>query len=38
MVTLLRRLPQMELATEALEWRGNIVLRGLKELPIRIRG
>lgn len=36
METLLRRLPGMELATDDLEWRGNIILRGLKELPVRL--
>ena len=32
--TLLRRLPGLELQAGALEWRENIVLRGLKALPV----
>ena len=31
---LLRRLPGLRLATEAPEWRDNIVLRGMKSLPL----
>jgi pimeloyl-[acyl-carrier protein] synthase len=33
--TLLRRLPQIELASASLEWRENLGLRGLKALPLR---
>ncbi len=35
---LLERFPKMELATalEKLEWRGNVALRGLRSLPIRL--
>jgi pimeloyl-[acyl-carrier protein] synthase len=33
--TLLRRLPQIELAGASLEWRENLGLRGLKALPLR---
>jgi cytochrome P450/class 3 adenylate cyclase len=33
--TLLRRLPQLELATGTPQWRESSTLRGLKELPIR---
>jgi pimeloyl-[acyl-carrier protein] synthase len=32
--TMLRRLPQLELATERVEWRPNLGLRGLTALPI----
>ena len=32
--TLLRRMPNMRLATEALEWRDMLTLRGLKALPV----
>jgi cytochrome P450 len=34
--TLVRRFPDLELATDAPEWNGRIVLRGLSNLPIRI--
>lgn len=34
--TLLRRFPAMRLATDELTYRGNITLRGLKELPVRL--
>ncbi len=33
--TLLRRLPDLALETEELEWRENLGLRGLKALPVR---
>jgi hypothetical protein len=33
--TLLRRLPDLALETEKLEWRENLGLRGLKALPVR---
>jgi cytochrome P450 len=33
---LVRRFPQMELATDALEWNGRIVIRGLNRLPISV--
>ncbi len=33
--TLLRRLPELALETEKLEWRENLGLRGLKALPVR---
>jgi cytochrome P450 len=33
--TLLRRLPGIALATEHVEWRPHVVLRGLKTLPVR---
>ena len=33
--TLLRRLPDLALETERLEWRENLGLRGLKALPVR---
>jgi len=33
--TLLRRLPDLALETEQLEWRENLGLRGLKALPVR---
>ncbi len=32
--TVLRRLPDLRLATETLEWQGNLALRGLKALPV----
>lgn len=32
--TLLRRMPQLQLTTEPLEWRETVTLRGLKALPI----
>jgi len=32
--TLLRRLPQLELATDTPQWRESSTLRGLKELPV----
>jgi cytochrome P450 len=35
--TLLRKVKGIELTTEKLEYRDNIVLRGLKELPVRLR-
>jgi hypothetical protein len=34
--TLLRRLPQIELATEEPEWSGTFILRGLKSLPVSL--
>ena len=34
--TLLRRLPRMELASAAPEWRESSTLRGLKSLPVRL--
>jgi len=34
--TLLRRAPQLQLASEALEWRESSTLRGLKALPVRL--
>jgi cytochrome P450 len=33
---LVRRFPSIELATDAPEWNGRIVLRGLTKLPIAI--
>jgi cytochrome P450 len=33
---LVRRFPQMELATDAPEWNGRIVIRGLNQLPIAV--
>jgi cytochrome P450 len=33
---LVRRFPQMELATDSLEWNGRIVIRGLNRLPITV--
>ncbi len=35
-VTLVRRFPKLELATDAPEWNGRIVLRGLNRLPLSI--
>ena len=35
--TLVQRLPNLELATDTLEWRENIVLRGLKALPVTFK-
>ncbi|MDZ8261970.1 cytochrome P450 [Nostoc sp. ChiQUE01b] len=32
--TLIQRLPGLQLSTDKLEWRNNIVLRGLKALPV----
>jgi len=32
--TLLRRLPKLRLATEDVQWRENMSLRGLKSLPV----
>ena len=32
--TLLRRLPNLRLQTETLEWRETVTLRGLKSLPV----
>jgi len=32
--TLLRRMPKLQLATENLEWRDTVTLRGLKALPV----
>ena len=34
--TLVRRFPRVELATDALEWNGRIVFRGLAELPVTL--
>jgi cytochrome P450 len=34
--TLVRRFPNMELATETPEWNGRIVLRGLTRLPVTL--
>jgi cytochrome P450 len=34
--TMVRRHPQMELATDAPDWNGRIVLRGLNQLPVRL--
>jgi cytochrome P450 len=34
--TLVRRFPNVELATDALDWNGRIVLRGLTELPVTL--
>ncbi len=34
--TLLARFPEMSLAEEAVEWRPNLGLRGLTELPVRV--
>ena len=34
--TLARRFPELELAEEELEWRGNAMLRGLKALPVTL--
>jgi cytochrome P450 len=34
--TLVRRFPGIELATDALEWNGRIVLRGLSALPVAV--
>ncbi|HEY4279633.1 MAG TPA: cytochrome P450 [Conexibacter sp.] len=31
-----RRFPEMQLATDTLAWRGNAMLRGLVELPVRL--
>ena len=33
---LVRRFPNLDLATDELEWNGRIVLRGLRVLPLRI--
>jgi cytochrome P450 len=33
--TLVRRLPRLELVTEAIEYRQSLTLRGLKELPVK---
>ena len=38
MPALVRRFPAMELATDAPEWNGRIVLRGLDSLPVRAGG
>ena len=35
--TLVRRFPNIELATDELEWNGRIVLRGLSRLPVAPR-
>ena len=35
--TLVRRFPQIELATDQPEWNGRIVLRGLDSLPVTLR-
>ena len=32
--TLLRRMPMISLASERLEWRDNVTLRGVKALPV----
>jgi cytochrome P450 len=34
--TMVRRHPQMELATDAPDWNGRIVLRGLNQLPVHL--
>jgi cytochrome P450 len=34
--TLIRRFPNLELATDAPQWNGRIVLRGLAELPVNL--
>jgi cytochrome P450 len=34
--TLVRRFPKIELATDAPEWNGRIVLRGLNNLPLSL--
>jgi cytochrome P450 len=34
--TMVRRFPNMELATDQPEWNGRIVLRGLTELPVNL--
>ena len=34
--TLVRRFPDIELATDQLEWNGRIVLRGLVNLPLAL--
>ena len=36
MATLARRFPEIELATDTLEWNGRIVLRGLTRLPVAL--
>lgn len=36
--TLLRRLPSIALGSDRLEWRANLGLRGLKSLPVHVRG
>jgi cytochrome P450 len=36
MTTLVRRFPNVELATDTLEWNGRIVLRGLTALPVTL--
>jgi cytochrome P450 len=36
LTTLVRRFPNVELATDSLEWNGRIVLRGLTELPVTL--
>ena len=36
--TLVRRFPNLELATDELEWNGRIVLRGLSRLPLALAG
>ncbi len=33
---LVRRFPEMEIATDTPEWNGRIILRGLRSLPVRI--
>jgi pimeloyl-[acyl-carrier protein] synthase len=35
--TLIRRFPELKLNTDKLEWRSNIVLRGLKTLPVAFK-
>ena len=36
--TLFKRFPSIELDTANLEWRPNVLLRGLESLPVRLRG
>ncbi len=36
LTTLVRRFPNVELATDTLEWNGRIVLRGLSRLPVTL--
>ena len=36
LTTLVRRFPNVELATDSLEYNGRIVLRGLAELPVAL--
>jgi cytochrome P450 len=36
--SLLRRFPDLRLATEELDWGGGLILRGLKSLPVAVNG